>query len=80
MKLRHGSLLALLVGTWSAAALAEVPAPDSAAARHEAQQLAGLPPIVPVAGRIDPSGRKQQGRVSYTAASLPIEKWRMAGQ
>ena len=44
--------------------LAQDPAAGLTAARHEAQQLAELPPIVPVMGRIDPSGRKQQGRVS----------------
>ena len=65
MKLRQNGLMALLVGTWSAAALAEAPAPDSPGARHEAQRLAGLPPVSPVVGRIDPSGRKQQGRASY---------------
>ena len=65
MKLRHNGLMALLVGIWSAAALAEVPAPDLPGARHEAQRLAGLPPVSPVVGRIDPSGRKQQGRASY---------------
>jgi rare lipoprotein A len=65
MKLRHNGIMALLVGIWSAAALAEVPAPDSPGARHEAQRLAGLPPVSPVVGRIDPSGRKQQGRASY---------------
>jgi peptidoglycan lytic transglycosylase len=71
---RQGGLVALLLGTWSTAVLAEVPAPDSAAARHEAQQLAGLPPIVPAAGRIDPSGRKQQGRVSYYSQKLAHRK------
>ena len=74
MMSRRGALLALLLGTWSAAVLAEVPAPDSTAARHEAQQLAGLPPIVPVAGRIDPSGRKQQGRVSYYSQKFAHRK------
>jgi rare lipoprotein A len=76
MKLRQNGLMALLVGTWSAAALAEVPAPDSPGARHEAQRLAGLPPISPVVGRIDPSGRKQQGRVSYY--SRPFAQRKMA--
>ena len=65
MKLRHNSLMALLAVTWSAAALAEIPAPDSPGARQEAQRLAGLPPIGSVMGRVDPSGRKQQGRASY---------------
>jgi rare lipoprotein A len=76
MKLRQNSLMALLVGTWSAAALAEVPALDSPGARHEAQRLAGLPPLSPVVGRIDPSGRKQQGRVSYY--SRPFAHRKMA--
>jgi rare lipoprotein A len=57
--------MALLVVTWSAAALAEIPAPDSPGARQEAQRLAGLPPVGSVMGRVDPSGRKQQGRASY---------------
>jgi rare lipoprotein A len=74
MMSRRGALLALLLGTWSAAVLAEVPAPDSTAARHEAQQLAELPPIVPVVGRIDPSGRKQQGRVSYYSQKFAHRK------
>jgi peptidoglycan lytic transglycosylase len=65
MKLRHNSLMALLAVTWSAAALAEIPAPDSPEARREAERLAGLPPIGSVMGRVDPSRRKQQGRASY---------------
>jgi rare lipoprotein A len=74
MMSRRCTLVALLLGTWSAAVLAEVPAPDSTAARHEAQQLAELPPIVPVVGRIDPSGRKQQGRVSYYSQKFAHRK------
>jgi rare lipoprotein A len=74
MMSRQGGLVVLLLGTWSAAVLAEVPAPDSIAARHEAQQLAELPPIVPVVGRIDPSGRKQQGRVSYYSQKFTHRK------
>jgi hypothetical protein len=46
MMSRQGGLVALLLGTWSAAVLAEVPAPNSTAARHEAQQLAELPPLL----------------------------------
>ena len=65
MKLRHNSLMALLAVTWSAAALAEIPAPDLPEARREAERLAGLPPVGSVMGRVDPSGRKQQGRASY---------------
>jgi rare lipoprotein A len=74
MKLRHNGVMALLVGTWSAAALAEVPAPDSPAARHEAQRLAGLPPVGSVMGRVDPSGRKQQGRASYYSRQFAHRK------
>jgi rare lipoprotein A len=74
MKLRHNGLMALLVGTWSAAALAEMPAPDSPSARHEAQRLAGLPPVSPVIGRVDPSGRKQQGRASYYSRQFAHRK------
>jgi rare lipoprotein A len=74
MTLRRVALVALLVGTWSAAVLAEVPAPDSPAAHHGAQHLAGLPPIVPVVGRIDSSGRKQQGRVSYYSQKFAHRK------
>jgi rare lipoprotein A len=64
----------LLVVMWSAAALAEVPAPDSPGARHEAQRLAGLPPVGSVMGRIDPSGRKQQGRASYYSRQFTHRK------
>ena len=74
MKLRHNSLLALLTVTWSAAALAEIPAPDSPGARHEAQRLAGLPPVGSVMGRVDPSGRKQQGRASYYGSQFAPRK------
>ena len=68
MAVRWGALLVLLVGTWPVAALAEEP--DSPGARHEAQRLAGLPPVTPAVGRADPSGRKQQGRVSYYSPHL----------
>jgi rare lipoprotein A len=74
MKLRHNGIMALLVGIWSAAALAEVPAPDSPAARHEAQRLAGLPPVGSVMGRVDTSGRKQQGRASYYSRQFAHRK------
>ena len=74
MRLRRGALLALLAGTWSAAALAEVPPPDSPGARHEAQRLAELPPVVPAVGRADSSGRKQQGRVSYYSRQFAHRK------
>ncbi len=47
-------------------AMAEGPAPDPPAARQEARHLDELPPVAPRAvGRIDSSGRKQQGRASY---------------
>jgi rare lipoprotein A len=72
MTLQRGALLALLAGTWSAAALAEVPPPDSPGARH--QRLAELPPVVPAVGRADPSGRKQQGRVSYYSRQFAHRK------
>jgi rare lipoprotein A len=74
MKLRYNSLMALLVVTWSGAALAEIPAPDSPGARHEAQRLAGLPPVDSVMGRVDASGRKQQGRASYYSRQFAHRK------
>ena len=73
MMSRQGGLVALLL-IWSAAVLAQVPAPDSTAARHEAQRLAELPPIVPMVGRFDLSGRKQQGRVSYYSQKFAHRK------
>jgi rare lipoprotein A len=68
----RGALLALLVGAWSGAALAE--GPDSPGARHEAQHFAGLPPVIPAVGRADPSGRKQQGRLSYYSSHFAHRK------
>jgi len=47
--------------------LAATPPPDSAAAQQEAEKLASLPPVAQKGTRIDPSGRKQSGRVSYYA-------------
>jgi rare lipoprotein A len=47
--------------------LAATPSPDSPAAQQEADKLASLPPVVQKGAQIDPSGRKQSGRVSYYA-------------
>jgi rare lipoprotein A len=47
--------------------LAETPPPDSPAAKQEAEKLASLPPVVQKGAHLDPSGRKQFGRVSYYA-------------
>ena len=41
------------------------PPPATPTAGQEAQRLAKLPPIVPHGARIDHSGRKEKGRVSY---------------
>jgi peptidoglycan lytic transglycosylase len=72
MARQRGALLALLVETWSGAALAE--GPDSPGARREARHLAGLPLVIPAVGRADPSGRKQQGRVSYYSSYFTHRK------
>jgi rare lipoprotein A len=60
--------IAILAGAvaGTSSAMAEQPPPSAPAARAEAVRLDRLPPVVagPV-GRIDPSGRKQQGRASY---------------
>jgi rare lipoprotein A len=47
--------------------LAATPPPDSPAAQQEADKLASLPPVAEKSAHIDPSGRKQTGRVSYYA-------------
>jgi rare lipoprotein A len=47
--------------------LAATPPPDSPAAQQEAEKLASQPPVVQKGAQIDPSGRKQSGRVSYYA-------------
>jgi rare lipoprotein A len=47
--------------------LAETPPPDSPAAKQEAERLATLPPVPENGARLDHSGRKQTGRVSYYA-------------
>jgi rare lipoprotein A len=73
MRLLVAGLVAL-VGTWSPAGLAKSSPPTSAAARHEAQRLAGLPAVAPDQGRIDTSGRKQQGRVSYYSSHFAHRK------
>ena len=72
MAVRRGALLALLVGTWPAAAMAE--GPDSPAAHQEAQHLATLPPVTPAGSHVDPSGRKQQGRASYYSTHFAHRK------
>lgn len=52
--------------TGSVAALGATPPPGSPAAMREAEKLDRLPPVPPQpAGRIDPSGRKEEGRASY---------------
>ena len=71
MAVRRGALLALLVGAWPAAAMAE--GPDSPAAQ-EAQHLAMLPPVTPAGSHVDPSGRKQQGRGSYYSSQFAHRK------
>ena len=80
MARQRGALLALLVETWSGAALAE--GPDSPGARREARHLAGLPPVIPAVGCADPSGRKQQGRVSCrTIAPISLTgRWPMGSR
>ena len=80
MMSRRGALLALLLGTWSTAVLAEVPAPDSTAARHEAEQLAELPRSSPWLAGSTRQGASSKDASRTTAESLPIGKWRMAGQ
>ena len=77
---RQGGLVALLLGIWSAAVLAEVPAPDSTAARHEAQRLAELPRSSPWLAGSTRQGASSKDASRTTAGSLPIGKWRMAGQ
>jgi rare lipoprotein A len=47
--------------------LAASPPPDSPEAKQEAEKLASLPPVVQKGAHLDPSGRKQSGRVSYYA-------------
>ena len=63
--------LALLVAT---PAMAASPPPDSPEARQEAEKLASLPPVAEKGTRIDPSGRKQSGRVSYYAQQFNNRK------
>jgi rare lipoprotein A len=47
---------------------------SSNAAQHEAQRLARLPAIIPDGRRIDTSGRKQQGPVSYYSSRVAHRK------
>jgi rare lipoprotein A len=56
--------LALLVAS---PVLAASPPTESPAAREEAEKLANLPPVAQKGSHLDPSGRKQAGRVSYYA-------------
>src|ERR1019366_1275884 len=56
----------MLLAGLSPACLADLPPPDSSAARLEAQKLDQLPPVAPHGkARIDHSGRKQKGHASY---------------
>jgi rare lipoprotein A len=54
--------------------LAASPPTDSPAARQEAEKLASLPPVVQKGAHLDPSGRKQSGRVSYYAQHFTNRK------
>jgi rare lipoprotein A len=54
--------------------LAASPPPDSPAAKQEAEKLASLPPVVQKGAHLDPSGRKQSGRVSYYAQHFANRK------
>ncbi len=57
------------------AALAESPATNSPAAKHEADHLNALPPVPPAGpGHIDRSGRKQKGHGSFYAKSFTNKK------
>jgi hypothetical protein len=80
MILRRGAFLALLAGTWSAAALAEVPPPDSPGARHEAQRLAELPTVVPTVAGPTRQGASNKDASRITAAGLPIGRWPTGGR
>lgn len=64
MSFRLFCLMGLML-PWASATAATLP-PDSPAAKHEAEQLAKLPPVVP-RGHIDHSGRMQKGRASFYA-------------
>jgi rare lipoprotein A len=64
---RAGWVAAAVCILWSAQSVAAVLPPDSPAARQEAQRLDHLPPVVASGQRLDHSGRKQKGHVSYYA-------------
>jgi len=66
MTLRQIALALLLTGTFAVPAVAETASPDSPAARQDAEKLDRLPAVTPhPANKVDPSGRKQKGHVSY---------------
>ncbi len=58
----------------ASAVRAATPPPDSPAAKQEAERLANLPPVVQKGASLDPSGRKQSGRVSYYAQHFTNRK------
>jgi len=58
---------------WAPLSFAATPAPDSPAAKREAEKLAQLPPETPH-GHIDHSGRKQKGRASFYAKQFTNRK------
>ncbi len=65
----------LLLGCLAFPALAEVPPPDSPAARQEAEKLDQLPAVAPHGkARIDHSGRKETGRASFYARKFARRK------
>nr|WP_294517401.1 septal ring lytic transglycosylase RlpA family protein [uncultured Rhodopila sp.] len=75
--MKHWQILfvAGLFATPAWAALAASPAPDSAAAKHDAERLNSLPPLPPAgAGHIDHSGRTQKGHGSFYAKSFNNRK------
>jgi rare lipoprotein A len=62
----QATILAGILVAMVTPALADVPPPDSPAARKEAEHLNRLPPVTPPpVVRIDPSGRKEVGHASY---------------
>jgi rare lipoprotein A len=65
----------LLLGCMTTTALAEVPTPDSPAAKLEAEKLDRLPPVAPHGQPpIDHSGRAEKGRASYYARGFAHRK------
>lgn len=72
---RLAATLGLLLGCLPLAARADVPPPDSAAAKLQAEKLSQLPPEHPGGStHIDHSGRKQEGRASFYAKSFADHK------